>query len=100
MPSTSVPSSQTFRRQPNILSAVIKGELVMMSVETGQYFNLNAVGAHIWRLMETPQSVDAIVAALVDSYDAPEAAIREEAAGFLSRLEREKMVVTVDRQDS
>jgi hypothetical protein len=100
MPSTSVPTSQTYRRQPNILSAVIKGELVMMSVETGQYFNLNAVGAHIWRLIEGPQSLDAIVATLADSYDAPEAAIRAEASGFLARLEQENMVVAEDRQDA
>lgn len=54
----------------------------MMSVETGQYFSLNEVGAHIWRLMEAPRSLDSIVAALIDAYDAPAAAIREEALGF------------------
>lgn len=91
---SSDPANPIYRRQQNILSAVVNDELVMMSVETGQYFNLNPVGAHIWRLMEAPQSLDSIVAALTDAYDAPEAAIREEALGFLARLEREKLVAT------
>jgi hypothetical protein len=89
-----VSSNPTYRRRQNVLSAVVNGELVMMGVETGQYFNLNAVGAHIWRLMEAPQSLDAIVAALSDTYDAPEAAIREEALRFLARLEQENMVAS------
>jgi hypothetical protein len=44
--------------------------------------------------MEAPQSLDSIVAALMDAYDAPEAAIREEALDFLVRLEGEKMVAS------
>ncbi|MET4700011.1 hypothetical protein ABIE65_003048 [Constrictibacter sp. MBR-5] len=89
-----VSSDPIYRRRQHVLSAVVNNELVMMSVETGQYFNLNAVGAHIWRLMEAPQSLDSIVAALMDAYDAPEAAIREEALDFLVRLEGEKMVAS------
>ena len=89
-----VSGNPTYRRRQNVLSAVVNDELVMMSVETGQYFNLNAVGARIWRLLETPQRLDSIVAALIDIYDVPEAAIREEALDFLVRLEREKMVAS------
>ncbi|MGX1099875.1 PqqD family peptide modification chaperone [Amorphus sp. MBR-141] len=91
---SSKPTNPIYRRRENVLSADFNDELVMMSVETGQYFNLNAVGAHIWRLMETPQSLDDIVAALTDAYDAPEAAIREEALRFLARLEQEEMVAS------
>lgn len=83
-----------YRRRPNVMSAVINDELVMMSVETGQYFNLNTVGAQIWRLLESPQSLNAIVAALVDGYDAPEAVIREETRAFLARLEAQDMVTS------
>jgi hypothetical protein len=83
-----------YRRRPNVMSAVVNAELVMMSVETGQYFNLNPVGAHIWRLLESAQSLDAIVAALIDSYDAPETVIRQEALAFLARLEAQDMVTS------
>ncbi len=30
---------------------------VMMSVQGGQYFGLDVVGARIWELLETPQSI-------------------------------------------
>jgi len=89
-----------YRRRPNVMTAMVNDELVMMSVETGQYFNLNAVGAHIWRLLESPKAVDEIVTALVDCYDAPESVIREEALAFLARLEGQDMVASGDEAAS
>ncbi|KQX19302.1 hypothetical protein ASD39_15410 [Sphingomonas sp. Root50] len=89
------PTSPIYRRQPNVLSAVVNDELVMMSVQTGRYFNLNMVGAHIWRLLDSPQSLDAMVAILTETYDAPEAAIRAEVLAFLTRLERQDMVSSI-----
>ncbi|MFD0389560.1 PqqD family peptide modification chaperone [Tistrella bauzanensis] len=69
--STRTPT-QTYRRQQRILSASVDDETVMMSVARGQYYNLNAVGGHIWRLLETPRSLDQIVTSLAEVYDAPE----------------------------
>lgn len=94
MDAVSDETNPTYWRRPNVLSAMVNHELVMMSVETGQYFNLNAVGAHIWRLLESPQSLDVIVAALIDGYDAPESVIRGEALAFLARLEAQDMVTS------
>jgi hypothetical protein len=90
--------SSLFLRRGDVMSAVIDDELVMMSVEDGKYFNLNPVAAHIWRLIEIPQSLDAIVAALVIAYDAPETAIRAEVTDFLERLGRENMVQRIEAE--
>lgn len=86
------PAAQTYRRKQRILSAAVADEIVMMSVERGQYYNLNAVGARIWHLLETPRSLAQIATALAEIYDAPEDKIRAEAAAFLARLEREGLL--------
>jgi hypothetical protein len=95
--SSSQAPAQTYRRQQRILSAPIDDQIVMMSVERGQYYNLNAVGTRIWHLLETPRSLAQIVTALAEIYDAPDKKIRAEAGAFLARLEREGLleIVTV-----
>jgi len=88
----------TYRRLQRVLSASAGDEIIMMSVEKGQYYNLNAVGGRIWSLLETPQRLDQIVTALADVYEAPEETISAEVDAFLARLKREGLleIVTTD----
>lgn len=88
-------ATHTYRRKQRILSASFDDTLIMMSVEKGQYYNLNAAGRRIWCLLEKPQNLDQIVAALAEVYDAPVEKIRAEADAFLARLEREGLLEIV-----
>lgn len=57
-------------RNPDILHAAVgKEEAVMMSIEAGRYFGVNAVGARIWELLETPQSVEQLCARLCAEFE-------------------------------
>jgi len=82
------PADRIYRRKQQILSAAVDDEIVMMSVEKGQYYNLNVMGTRIWHLLETPRSVVEVVMALDEIYDVPEEKIRDEVDAFLTRLER------------
>lgn len=92
VPVSSRPAVRTYRRKQQILSAAIGEEIVMMSVEKGQYYSLNAVGMRIWQLLETPRDLAEIVEALADNYDAPEDVICAEVESFLARMEREGLL--------
>ncbi|MEJ0043363.1 MAG: PqqD family protein [Rhizomicrobium sp.] len=59
----------TIRKKDGWLTAEVRDELVMMSVDTGKYIGLNEVGARIWQLLETPQSREALCAQLVREFD-------------------------------
>ena len=41
----------------------------MMSIEKGRYFGVNAVGARIWELLETPQTVEQLCARLCAEFE-------------------------------
>lgn len=92
MISSTQTATQFYQRKQRILSASVGEEIVMMSVERGLYYNLNGAGRHIWQLLETPRSLDQIVTALAEIYDAPEEKIRVEACAFLTRLESEGLL--------
>jgi hypothetical protein len=47
------------------------GEVVILGLKEGMYYELDGVGAHIWRLVQQPCSVQSIVDTLVAEYDVP-----------------------------
>ena len=44
-------------------------EAVMMSVEAGRYYGLNAVASRIWELLETPQTVAQLCARICEEFE-------------------------------
>jgi hypothetical protein len=45
------------------------GEVVILGLEEGMYYELDGAGAHIWRLIQQPRSVQSIVDTLLAEYD-------------------------------
>lgn len=64
-----LPLSTTITRHPDMLSAEIGGEAVMMSIEKGAYFGLNPVATRIWDLIEQPKTIAELIQAITDDYD-------------------------------
>ncbi len=74
------------RRAGQWMTAQVGDELLMMSPEHEHYIGLTEVGAHIWSLLETPISVDALCARLLAEFDATPEQIRSESEDFLKEL--------------
>lgn len=89
-------SGDAVRRADGLLAAAVSDELLMMSVELGRYFNLNAVGARIWELLETPRTVDGLVAALTAEYDVAPDTARQEVERFLDALRERGLLASAD----
>ena len=51
-------------RSPDQVFGEIDGKVVLMSIENGEYYNLNAVGSRVWELLATPRSLKELVARL------------------------------------
>ena len=62
--------SSTLNRNADILHAPVGSEeLVMMSIEAGRYYGVNAVGARIWELLETPQTIQQLCTQICAEFD-------------------------------
>lgn len=61
--------SQKITRHPDMLSAEIGGEAVMMSIEKGAYYGLNPVATRIWELIEQPLSQAELVTVLLQEFE-------------------------------
>lgn len=74
------------RRQGEWLSAKVGDELVMMSVDKGDYLGLTQVGARIWELIETPQEFGNLCGTLQDEFDVSTESCRADVEAFLNEL--------------
>ena len=73
-------------RQSNWLAAKVGDELVMMSVESGNYVGLTEVGARIWELLKTPQELNALCGRLTEEFDVSDQDCRSDVEAFLKEL--------------
>ena len=60
---------QKVTRHPDMLSAEIGGEAVMMSIEKGAYFGLNPIATRIWDLIEQPCTVADLIKTIGEEYE-------------------------------
>lgn len=96
MNDTVIVPGETLRRADGLLTAAVNDELLMMSVEHGKYFNLNAVGARIWELLETPVTVESLIGVLTAEYDVGPDTARQEVERFLAALRDRGLVASAD----
>ena len=66
--------------------AAIDEEIVIMRVDTGEFFSLTGTAATTWRLIDGNRNRDALLAALADEYSTDEAAIAADVDDFLAQL--------------
>ena len=78
--------SAKITRHPDMLSAEIGGEAVMMSIEKGAYFGLNPVATRIWDLIEQPRTVAELIASITDEYDVPDEQCQADVQGFVADM--------------
>ena len=81
-----------YQRIDGLLTASVKEEMLMMSVELGAYFNLNPVGSRIWELLASARTLDELVDELTAEYEVSAQTARAEVAGFLAQLDREGLL--------
>ena len=80
------------RNDAELLTTVVDGELIGMSIEQGACYGLNGIGTRIWDLLAAPQSVDGLVEQLTAEYEVDAAECLDEVVGFVERLRAEGLV--------
>jgi hypothetical protein len=73
-------------RDPDLIAAEMDGDLVMMSIERGEYFGIGGVGTLAWELLREPTTVDQICAAVCEEFDVDAATCREDLLAFANEL--------------
>lgn len=75
-----------------LLSTEIDGEIVMMDVESGKYYNLDPIGSEIWAAMAKPVAVASLCAEMAARYDATPDVIQTDILSLLDQLADKRLI--------
>jgi hypothetical protein len=76
-----------FRIPDEVIFRELDGEAVVLNLDTGIYFGLDAVGTRIWRLLEERKPLKAVLDTLIDEYEAPPDRLQRDLLAFVERLD-------------
>lgn len=79
-------ASSVIRQNESLMSSNLGDDFVMMDVDRGTYYGLEAVAARIWSLAQQPVSVDSLCCQLSEEYDISPDVCRQEVLAFLREL--------------
>jgi hypothetical protein len=79
-------------RNQALIASEVDGEILMVSLEGGKYYNLNPTGSRIWKLLQQPCKVSDLIHLLQEEYEVPEDICRQDVLQLLGEMEREKLV--------
>lgn len=84
--------ASTIYRSKDQLSAEIDDEAVLMAVEQGNYYGLDAIGTDIWRRLDGQVVVADLCAALGEEYEADSDTIHRDVMALLEQLAAEGLI--------
>ena len=83
----------TLKRNPELLAVDMDGETVMMDMDSGNYFGVNAVGSHIWEVLEMDNTAKAIIESVQSHFEMAEADnVQDDVLTFLSDMQEQKLI--------
>jgi hypothetical protein len=80
------------RQRERILKQEAAGTVVLLDLDSGQYFSLDGAGSRVWDLCDGRHAVAEIVGMVCGEYDAPAETIERDVLELLNDLADEKLL--------
>lgn len=77
----------------DVVAREVGGELVLLDLNSGQYFGLDAVGGRIWELLsDTPSNLGDICDQIEQEFDAPRDRIEADLIALAKQLQDQELI--------
>lgn len=77
------------------LFTAVGSDIVALSIDDGQCYGMEKVSAAVWRLLETPMSLDQLCERLMRQYDVSAETCRAETGRLIEQLQGEGLIEVV-----
>ena len=84
-------TKETFKAAPNVAWRKIENEVIILDLETSDYFSLNEVGTRIWELLQEGKDEDSVAEVIEAEYEIDKKNAKKDVAAFLKQLKKEKI---------
>jgi hypothetical protein len=73
-------------RRDEVVAVDLKGQTVILDIDSGLFYQLNAVGTRIWAMLDAPSTVTRLCERLQDRFDVNAETCRRDVMEFIERL--------------
>lgn len=77
----------------NVMTRAVDGTLVLLDIDSGRSFTLDAIGARVWSLLISTGSVAATSEVLIDEFAADPAQLRADVVAIVAQLSKQGLLV-------
>ncbi|WP_207459233.1 PqqD family peptide modification chaperone [Azospirillum sp. SYSU D00513] len=79
-------------RNPDFVATDVDGDIVMMSMERGEYYGIGGVGIRVWELLGQPTSLAEVVQTICSEYAVDEATCEKDMRSLIGEMIRNGVV--------
>lgn len=80
-------------KNPAIISSRMDDEVVMMSIEKGNYYGLNPVAAQIWEMLKEPLTGQGICDRLMEEFEVDPEKCTTDVLRYIEKLLAEDLII-------
>jgi hypothetical protein len=80
------------QRDPDVIAAAAGEDVVMVSIDKGQYYGASKIAKEIWEAIERPKLVSDLIGDLVATYNVDRTLCEKEILLFLEELLAERLL--------
>jgi hypothetical protein len=80
------------QRDPDVIAAAAGEDVVMVSIDKGQYYGVSEIAREIWEAIERPKLVSDLIGDLVATYNVDWTLCEKETLLFLEELLAERLL--------
>lgn len=84
------------KQRERVLMQRADADVVLLNLDSGEYFALNEVGSRVWELCDGMRTSADIVTLICQEYDAPVETIKADVLGLITDLVHERLVIASD----
>ena len=85
-------NNQAITVENSVLFQEIGGEVVLLDIESGEYYGLNEVGSRIWTLIQDGRTASGILSTMLKEYDVSENLLASDIKQFLLDLQAKRII--------
>jgi len=79
-----------------VFAQEVDGEMVLLDMNSENYFGLDAVGTDIWQTMQEKETLQNVLEALLEQYDVEEEVLKNDLLAFVQRLKESGLIGVVE----
>ena len=93
-------SVQFLINQPKVIQETFDDEVVIINLDSGNYYSLDKVGAELWGFIEQRATTGEMIETIARRYEGERQELEKAIAQFLSELEQEKIIAALTEPDT